>query len=343
MPLFPPVGSSVLTLPASIGPNGSWTTGNGTGTELKELWLGVNNPGGNVLGVRNNATSNALATFKGTDANGKENFALGQGTSFAGTGPAGTSKFVFLESSDIDNGVNVAAPPIFILMTGNYGSGSGAQYIRQAFNADGSVNINDKIGQNIITVSADGLTLTFGGSGTLSTVSSVANVVMGTGKLVTLAGGSLATSPAIELSASGPNLFNAGGGNMSLTTGTGAGRAVAISIDNAQIITFLGSTVFSQGPTVPSITVQSAGTTYLIWKDTNVGSGKEWEATMQDDGGWHLDFYNGSARIHPLIVDTAGKVNLPLGKLNLTGIPTSSSGLSSGDVYSNAGILTIVP
>jgi hypothetical protein len=30
-------------------------------------------------------------------------------------------------------------------------------------------------------------------------------------------------------------------------------------------------------------------------------------------------------------------------KLRLTGLPTSSSGLSSGDVYSNAGILTIVP
>lgn len=29
--------------------------------------------------------------------------------------------------------------------------------------------------------------------------------------------------------------------------------------------------------------------------------------------------------------------------LNMAGLPTSSSGLSSGDVYSNAGILTIVP
>ena len=31
------------------------------------------------------------------------------------------------------------------------------------------------------------------------------------------------------------------------------------------------------------------------------------------------------------------------GVLNLTSIPTSAVGLSSGDIYSNAGILTIVP
>ncbi len=36
------------------------------------------------------------------------------------------------------------------------------------------------------------------------------------------------------------------------------------------------------------------------------------------------------------------KVNIASGKLNITSIPTSSSGLTSGDVWSNAGVLTIV-
>lgn len=41
--------------------------------------------------------------------------------------------------------------------------------------------------------------------------------------------------------------------------------------------------------------------------------------------------------------DNSGDAKATMGKLTISAIPTSSSGLSSGDVYSNAGILTIVP
>jgi hypothetical protein len=37
------------------------------------------------------------------------------------------------------------------------------------------------------------------------------------------------------------------------------------------------------------------------------------------------------------------RLSVHSGRLNLKGIPTSSAGLASGDVWSNAGILTIVP
>lgn len=50
--------------------------------------------------------------------------------------------------------------------------------------------------------------------------------------------------------------------------------------------------------------------------------------------------FTGAAVTHLLVIN--GMVNFPLGKLNVTGIPTSSAGLSSGDVWSNLGILTIV-
>jgi len=36
------------------------------------------------------------------------------------------------------------------------------------------------------------------------------------------------------------------------------------------------------------------------------------------------------------------KVNIASGKLNISSIPTSASGLTAGDVWSNAGVLTIV-
>lgn len=57
-----------------------------------------------------------------------------------------------------------------------------------------------------------------------------------------------------------------------------------------------------------------------------------------------MDCYVGSgAGTHAYNISAAGKFAVSSGKFNITGIPTSSSGLSSGDVYSNAGILTIVP
>lgn len=42
-------------------------------------------------------------------------------------------------------------------------------------------------------------------------------------------------------------------------------------------------------------------------------------------------------------VTVAERLSVHSGRINLKGIPTSSVGLFSGDVWSNAGILTIVP
>ena len=43
------------------------------------------------------------------------------------------------------------------------------------------------------------------------------------------------------------------------------------------------------------------------------------------------------------LTPTQVPLQLNNGKVNVTGIPTSSAGLASGDVYSNAGVLTVVP
>ena len=44
----------------------------------------------------------------------------------------------------------------------------------------------------------------------------------------------------------------------------------------------------------------------------------------------------------PVMTATQGQLQLNNGKINVTGIPTSSAGLSAGDIYSNAGVLTVV-
>jgi len=58
--------------------------------------------------------------------------------------------------------------------------------------------------------------------------------------------------------------------------------------------------------------------------------------------------YSGGTVFRPpvlVVTMTPTQTTLKLndGKLNVTGIPTSSAGLNSGDLYSNAGVLTVVP
>jgi len=49
-----------------------------------------------------------------------------------------------------------------------------------------------------------------------------------------------------------------------------------------------------------------------------------------------LSIFNATAATTSFIIKTSGVINLQ-------NVPTTSVGLVSGDVYSNAGILTIVP
>lgn len=428
-------GSSTLALPVTFTATGRtsavWTMNNGSGTELNELWLATTNTGGNVLGLRNNATSNALATIKGVDASGNEKFALGAGTSFAGTGPGGTSTFVFLESSDIDNGVNVAAPPIFILMTGNYGSGSGAQRIRQQFNADGSVSLNDKIGTPVVSINAGGTTLTLGNTTEGGMVSSVllhsptsmgsgqsfaadatltgfgfprllfnqntAGVLDGAGfstttgddigvtinqgtatltNSTTTSGSTTATVSSTTGLIVGQPVFSAGiplnATVASVVDGTHFTLSAAATVSsstktiiipgyfnpmqfNAAGTITVGalSTTFTNPTTLNGATIQSKSNNYVYFISGDTATPK----TTSNAWYWLLPAWgfgqDGNMELHQVIggsdvgimkwLGSNGKTIFSNGKVNIAGIPTSSSGLVSGDVYSNAGILTIVP
>jgi hypothetical protein len=82
--------------------------------------------------------------------------------------------------------------------------------------------------------------------------------------------------------------------------------------------------------TILDITVTNAGTLYS----------EHAPPTCLASGGPGVKYLN------PILIPqmTATQVQLQLnnGKINVTGIPTSSAGLSAGDVWSNAGILTVV-
>lgn len=52
---------------------------------------------------------------------------------------------------------------------------------------------------------------------------------------------------------------------------------------------------------------------------------------------------SGNTKIQLLNSDANGFLAFQSGPISIIGIPTSASGLASGDIYSNAGILTIVP
>lgn len=72
-----------------------------------------------------------------------------------------------------------------------------------------------------------------------------------------------------------------------------------------------------------------------------------------DDGNLHIEgqsqniWINGASNANVLLVSGGGNVgignNNPGSKLSISGLPTSASGLSSGDVWNNGGVLNIVP
>jgi hypothetical protein len=61
------------------------------------------------------------------------------------------------------------------------------------------------------------------------------------------------------------------------------------------------------------------------------------------DHVWHDDSYNEWNFVSDSTFQSAGNSKIRAGKLALTSLPTSSSGLSSGDLWNNGGVVNIVP
>lgn len=79
-----------------------------------------------------------------------------------------------------------------------------------------------------------------------------------------------------------------------------------------------------------TVTVTNPGTNYSEWLPPTWTSSGATTTYRQ-------------AVLKTAMTPTQVQLQLNSGKINVTGIPTSSAGLASGDVYSNAGVLTVVP
>lgn len=164
---------------------------------------------------------------------------------------------------------NLTAPEIAIYHTSDYQGQTGYEAnIIFSHTTDGTLNINDRVGGSVILLNSAGTTLTFGNGGNVTSIVAKASMMMGSGAAITLDKLSrvTVTNPAIEFGAGGPNLFAPASDSLSIATGADGTRAVAISIDATQNVTFHSGVVFNTTITVPGIILASTGTTYSIMR-----------------------------------------------------------------------------
>jgi len=115
-------------------------------------------------------------------------------------------------------------------------------------------------------------------------------------------------------------------GNLLIGTTTDAGQklqvAGAITSNGDVIGGFIGLTIKNNnsGTNASQLSMQTLT--------------QNWYVNVRTDN--HFSIFNATAATTPFIIKTTGVINLPT-------IPTSAAGLVSGDIYSNLGILTIVP
>ena len=106
----------------------------------------------------------------------------------------------------------------------------------------------------------------------------------------------------------------------------GDGSAVVASIENANT----GSGL--------SVLVVKGPNPIIQWEDT-AGTGNATFNVGVDDNILYFDEVTGSSAVRTLSMRKVGSS----GVINLANIPTSSAGLSSGDVWNNSGVLNIIP
>lgn len=115
-------------------------------------------------------------------------------------------------------------------------------------------------------------------------------------------------------------------GNILIGTTTDAGQKLQVS----------GTSLFSG-----DVTINASGNPTL----NILGSGAYTGQLIINAGGGGSSVIQANGGSNQLIIapNNVAKLTIKTNTINITSIPTSAAGLSSGDVYSNAGILTIVP
>lgn len=267
----------------------------------------------------------------------------------------------FRESSNVDaaGGIGGTAGPMVDLMTTDWGTAAGVPTVngvggiigpavghqmRRIDDIGGAWHYFDRAGNEWLTLSADGSTLTFGGnSGTLTTLPMNTSVLMGNNDLIILdvVGATGNQEPKIQFGTGGPGFYSdnfviganvwTAGANATATTTAGSPTITVTSASGLSVGQYVQGTGILPRTKISVI----SGTTITLSKAPTLSSASAALLCSTLTKVWQCGT--------DLSTTFAGLIKSSTGKLNLAGIPTSSSGLSSGDVYSNAGILTIVP
>lgn len=177
--------------------------------------------------------------------------------------------------------------------------------------------------------------------------------------------GSAATATVAEYALGAVGAFPAGGsgyavGNeLTLSGGTGTAAKITVSkvngsgaVQSAYVSLAGAYTALPAGPVSLTGGAGSGATLTPLWSIAT-GSGK---VTVGGGGSNYSPYLppqvasaGAAGTLRPAllkpVMSAASVVPLALnaGKINVAGIPTSASGLASGDVYSNSGVLTVVP
>jgi hypothetical protein len=160
---------------------------------------------------------------------------------------------------------------------------------------------------------------------------------IGTGNFL-LTGGAVSDF-AITTGGAGNILFGTGAGDERARITSSGNFLIGTTTDNGAKLQVAG-TITSTG----DITITKSSAASFIANNTST-NGKSFRIVSKDDGNLTIQ----NTGVADLITISTGG-NLLIGtttngasKLRIVGLPTSAVGLSSGDIYSNAGILTIVP
>lgn len=261
---------------------------------------------------------------------------------------------------------NKTAPALDIIHSSDYKgqTGYGANVIF-SHATDGTLAINDRVGNLAIGLNAAGSTLTLGDGTHLTSISAQASISMGNNKIVILdvVGALGATNPKLAISDNsggvGAGLYFGNANSLGVEVPVVGTKTSAVLFDSDGVSansTFSGAVnIAGSLNATSSAVISSTGSTSIEMRaGGRPNNTYEWYFNIPIfgfgvDNVWELIQVINGVRTTAIHFDAStnltlsGNCKVGTGRLNLAGIPTSASGLSSGDVWSNLGILNIVP
>jgi hypothetical protein len=254
----------------------------------------------------------------------------------------GASNGVYLDGNTIKLGGNLVQPTIITTDVTNNLAFAGLQtgsVADKIMVLDATTNVLKSIVGSTFATS----TATTGYIPVMTTATNIGNSVMQEVLGAINVGGIIRTSESYR--------FN---GTYTFTSGIaaiGIASSGSMLIQGSQTNTALASIIFvgQNGATLGEIYNDSSRTTELSWISTNNNirirnnATSIYQTTIEQNNTGLFVGHDSSIRTLALQTDNTSRIIISgSGIINLPSIPTSPAGLSSGDIWSNSGVLTIV-